>query len=530
MADSIYGDQTTLHSAGDEPSARASVFVPALTVLHHPDPSRVGEIALGHPEHDGFTWNVSRVGPPFFAPGTLTGRPLDDPFLTRMPLVLRASGRGGGLQGQVPAKTTVELGGRPAPAVFQVPDNELARGAVLTLAGRVVLLAHRVPGPPGGRSGTGNPASAGLLGASAGILRVREEIGHVADQSVSVLIRGETGTGKELVARAIHQAGPRAKGPFVAVNLGAIPASLMSAELFGHAAGAFTGARQSHTGLFQRAQGGTLLLDEIAEMPTECQAALLRVLEEGTLVPLGAGAPVKLDVRVLASTDADLDHRIAEGEFRAPLLHRLAGYTLHVPPLRERREDIGRLVAHFLVREMQAVGAEVELRRPPEQKPWLSAQLAARLALHDWPGNVRQLANAVRQIVIASRGQTQAQIPAELDQQLNRERASSDAPAPAPVIVKAGEVSDETLLQVLRGCRWSTAEAARTLGISRTTLYALIDRSPRLRKASDIEKDELQSCLRDCGGDVVRAAERLSVSDRALRLRMRTLGLEDSDA
>ena len=531
MAQADEGDQTTLRGRGHELAA-ASAGIPTLTVIYHPMLERIGQMALLPPTDGQFQVELSRSKPDFFAPGSLKGSPLGDPFVTRNPLVLGGSVDGGAISGQVPDSLDLEVDGREAKASFAIGAGGLEGGTVLTLSGRVVLLLHTSAAPQG------RARDLGLVGASDALARLRLDIERVADQNVSVLIRGETGTGKELVARALHDAGPRAGGPFVALNLGAIPASLMSSILFGHAAGAFTGARQSTPGCFARAQRGTLFLDEIAEMPVEAQGVLLRVLEEQTVVPLGAAAAVPIDARVVAATDADLDRRVAEGRFLAPLVHRLAGFTVRVPPLRERREDIGRLLAYFLAREMDATGERARLVRPPDAKPWLAAGVVARMALCEWPGNVRQLANAVRQIVIGSRGADQAQISRELEVLWTPRApayvpAPAAAPAPAPARrprKRAGSISEDALAQALQTARFSTAEAARALGISRTTLYELIERSQTIRKARDLSADQLRSCLGECEGSVPRAAERLGVSDRALKLRLKELGLPSGGA
>ncbi|MEO1370547.1 MAG: sigma 54-interacting transcriptional regulator, partial [Acidobacteriota bacterium] len=241
----------------------------------------------------------------------------------------------------------------------------------------------------------------GLVGESPGLLRVRSSIRQVADLDVTVLLRGATGTGKELVARALHDASPRRGGPFVAVNMAAVPASLAAAELFGAAKGAFTGADRQRSGYFQRAEGGTLFLDEVGETPTEIQALMLRALETREIQPVGGDRAKRVDVRVLSATDLDLESAVDDDRFRGPLLYRLSGYVLRLPTLDERREDFGRLLIHFLRRELDAIGEPGRLDPPAA---WFPASLCARLALMDWRGNVRQLANTARQLVIANRG------------------------------------------------------------------------------------------------------------------------------
>jgi len=355
-------------------------------------------------------------------------------------------------------------------------------------------------------------------------------------------VRGETGTGKELVARAIHAASRRHGPPCVCVNMGAIPPSLAAAELFGAVRGAYTGSVRDQAGFFQRADGGTLFLDEIGETPAEVQTMLLRVLETGEVQRVGSPAAQKVDVRLIAATDADLEQAIAEGRFRSPLLHRLAGYEIVVPPLRERRDDFGRLLCFFLRQELAAIGEESRLRPREGSAPlWLPASIAARLARLDWPGNVRQLRNAVRQIVIDSRRAATVEIGPQIERLL-REASRGPEPAgpaapqisparPARKRAAAGtyrvpaEVSAEEVLAALRDSDWEVKPAAQRLGISRPSLYVLMGKIPGLRKASDLCRAEILEERAQCGGNLAAAALRLEVSRSGLLLRMKQLGL-----
>src|SRR5690606_8992135 len=289
---------------------------------------------------------------------------------------------------------------------------------------------------------------------------------------------------KELVARGIHESGPRGRGPFVAVNMAAIPPSTAASELFGHRRGAFTGALRDHRGVFEQASGGTLLLDEIGAAPPELQAMLLRALETGLIRPVGGDEDVRVDVRVVAATDEDLEAAVAEGAFRAPLLHRLASYSIHLPPLRERREDLGRLVCHFLRLELAPLGEAHLLERPGAEEPWLPAQVMLAFARHGWPGNVRQLRNAARQRVISSRGSRVARLDPALQAML---AAAPPGPAPAPAAAAEeralaprprrapSEIDDDLLLETMRRVGWKPTRAAAELGISKTSLYALME-------------------------------------------------------
>ncbi len=236
-----------------------------------------------------------------------------------------------------------------------------------------------------------------LLGESAPMRRLRALIERVAAVPSSVLVLGETGSGKELVARAIHADGPRAAQPFVAVNCAALPESLLESELFGHSKGAFTGATQRRRGLFVEADGGTLFLDEIGDMPLLLQAKLLRVLQSGEVRPVGSEATRTVDVRCIAATHHDLDQLVADGGFREDLFFRLNVLPVRVPPLRERREDVALLVEHFLARSRGRVATT--------QVIGVRADALEALAAHDWPGNVRELENLIERLVVTGSGQ-----------------------------------------------------------------------------------------------------------------------------
>ncbi|WP_437937203.1 sigma 54-interacting transcriptional regulator [Sorangium sp. So ce341] len=380
----------------------------------------------------------------------------------------------------------------------------------------------------------------GLVGESDALEEVLRSVARVADLQVPVLLRGETGVGKERVAQAIHQASPRAGRPWLAVNMAALAPTTAASELFGHAKGSFTGAHHRHVGLFERAHGGTLFLDEIGDMPMDVQAMLLRALETGTIRPLGEGEERAVDVRIIAATDADLEQAVEQGRFRAPLLHRLQGYTITIPSLRQSREDIPRLLLHFLREELARVGELSRLEPPVDGAvPWFPRSLMLRLIQHGWPGNVRQLRNVARQLVISSRGSDAIVIDESLERMLEQAGQTARPPSDAPRLAERRdadastadpadhpmdrEVDEDALLRALRQSHWSIGPAAATLGVSRTALYRLIERSPHVRKAADIPQDELMRCHEACGGDLDAMSARLEVSKRGLTLRLREL-------
>jgi len=522
--------------------------VPALTILAHPDAARVGERVL-LPELAGRrAVRLGRSEPAFATPGATLARVLDIPHLSRKPMVL--------VPRSDTTEVTLERAGSPTPIKVKGEDlgerrrvtaAEIARGVVLCLGHRVVLLLHLDV------SVSLDAPSFGMVGLSAPMMRLRQEARIAARLDVPVLLRGESGTGKELLARAIHDAGDRAEGPYLAINMAAVPETLAASELFGATKGAFTGADRGKDGYFQGAAFGTLFLDEIGETPADVQPVLLRVLESGEIQPVGAVKPRRVDVRVIAATDADLDELVQSGGFRRPLLHRLAGYEIYLPPLRERRADFGRLLYHFLRQELEPLGAADALETADAQRPWPPAGLVARLARLEWPGNVRQLKNVARRMAIARATGTELRLDtkplgepppaftvresAEASHEPSDEETLDGLRLPPPVgsaspghgwrpaYRRPGEVSEEELLTVLREHRFKLKPTAESLGISRAALYDLIAANPRIKKAADLEPGEIEDACRRTGGDVAAAAAELEVSVHGLKRRATQLGL-----
>ncbi|RMG48193.1 MAG: sigma-54-dependent Fis family transcriptional regulator [Acidobacteria bacterium] len=310
-----------------------------------------------------------------------------------------------------------------------------------------------------------------IVGSSAAIRRLRETIAQIAPTGARVLVVGENGTGKELVARALHELSPRAAGPFVRLNCAAVPVELFESELFGHVRGAFTGAVGSRRGRFERASGGTLLLDEIGEMPLAVQPKLLRALEEGEIERLGAERGIRVDARVIASTNRDLARMVREGRFREDLYYRLEVVTIEVPPLRHRREDIPELARHLL----RAACRETGRREVPE----LTADALERLRREDWPGNVRQLRNVMERVAILVRGP----------------RVDADALAPH---------------------------------LSGSAAFGDPDRGPLAEAVAAFERRFIQRALERHGGNVAAAARELEIERSSLYRKMRAMGLRPS--
>jgi two-component system nitrogen regulation response regulator GlnG len=515
--------------AAPQPARLDELWVPALTILAHPDPRRVGERVLLPGLSSGRAVPLSRLAPLFMQPDGGTARPLADTHLSRSPVHLVPGDRPGSI-GIAPEPGGCRLALAGTGSAGEVPAAGLERGVVLLLADRVALLLHRLP-PVLPRE----TERFGLVGDGAALALLRREVRRVADLSTPVLLNGETGTGKELVARAIHSAGPRRDRPYLALNLGAVPPALAASELFGAARGAFTGADRRRAGYFERADSGTLFLDEIGEATPEVQVLLLRALESGEIQPVGAEAAQRVDVRVVAATDADLETAAAQGRFRAPLLHRLRGYEIRLPPLRERRDDVGRLLVHFLRQELAAMGEEHRLDDPgPRGEPWLPAALVARLAGYDWPGNVRELRNVARQIAVGSRDAGRAELPLLVERALaakpveERREDAKELPAPRPRAAyrPVSEIQDEELFAALRATHWNLAGAAERLRVSRTSLYTLVERHGGVRKASELSPEEIAAALERAGGDLDVAADELRVSPHGLKIRESALGMD----
>ena len=300
-----------------------------------------------------------------------------------------------------------------------------------------------------------------LVGRTPGMVRLIERINTMAGSDASVLITGETGTGKELVAHSLHERSPRAAKPFVAINCAAFPETLLEAELFGHEKGAFTGAASRRDGRFKAAHGGTLFIDEVAEMPLSVQVKLLRVLEDWLVEPLGTNEAIKVDVRVLTATHRNLRERIAQGLFREDLFYRLKVLDIAIPPLRERRGDLPLLVHHFLLRS-HGEGAAV---------PVLSPQAWAALSQYSFPGNVRELEHAVEHAVVLAQGKEiqLEHLPEEIAGTVALDARAETAVRPLAVALH--EFEREYLLRALALAGGKKARAAAALGISRKNLW-----------------------------------------------------------
>jgi two-component system response regulator PilR (NtrC family) len=369
---------------------------------------------------------------------------------------------------------------------FDFVSKPLDLPGLRTLVGRALTLsraAHGVEESPRTR----------LLGDSTAMTQVRQLIAKVARSQAPVLVSGESGVGKELVARMIHEQGPRHAGPFVPVNCGAIPNELMESEFFGHTKGSFTGAHADKEGLFQAANGGTLFLDEVAELPLAMQVKLLRVIQERAARPVGGRQETPIDVRILSATHKPLAALVESGTFRQDLYYRINVIELRVPPLRERREDIPLLAEHVLDRVAPDLGVA---------RPRLSPEALAALAGWDFPGNVRELENILERAVALCDGHTIAPQDLHLPRVAVRE-------ADAPVAAAAATPNE------------SAAALATGTVVAEQLPESLVD------YVEHIERDTILRALEETRWNRTQAAKRLGITFRALRYRLKKLGIDE---
>jgi len=365
---------------------------------------------------------------------------------------------------------------------------------VLTRAVAGALARSGAPLGPAEQSPVDDEPPLPLIGRSTAMQEVYRVIARVVSTDLTILVSGESGTGKELVARAVHDLGRRATGPFVAINMAAIPRDLIEAELFGHERGAFTGAVGRGAGRFEQAAGGTLFLDEIGDMPLDAQTRLLRVLQQGEFTAVGGARTIRADVRIVAATNQDLTAQVAAGRFREDLYYRLNVVPLMLPPLRERGGDVALLARHFL----EAAAADgLPARR-------LSAGALAALAAHGWPGNVRELENLTRRLAVLARDEV-------IDAAAVADALRGAAPGPATTPAAADmEAAVRALIERI--------ERERPAALDDGTLYD--------RVIAEVERPLIRAVLARHGGNQLRAARAMGINRNTLRKRLDRLGID----
>ncbi|MEM7230553.1 MAG: sigma-54 dependent transcriptional regulator [Planctomycetota bacterium] len=384
------------------------------------------------------------------------------PGMHGLELVKRVRARWGDVQVVIltafPTTDTALLGGQLGVARYMTkPASADELGRALSALSLETIVSETSDSDAVRSGAVGSSDFCGIVGRHHSMQELRQTIEKYSDVSATVFIQGESGCGKELVARAIHQSGPRAKKKFLALNCAAIQPNLLESQLFGHVAGAFTGANKDHTGLFVAAGDGTLFLDEVAEMPLELQVKILRSLQEMEVTPVGSNRSQKWSARVLCATNVDIDAAVADGRFREDLYYRLNVLRVRVPPLRERRSDIPLLANWFVEKHSD----------PARRRPKLSGEVIEALGNHDWPGNIRQLENEmIRLLALSSGGTLQvSDLPVEL-------RPKS----PIGVFPTYEEVTRDHIIRALDQAKGVQTVAARLLGIDRNRLARMMKR------------------------------------------------------
>ncbi len=490
--------------------------VPVLTIIFHPDTSRIGHTAVLPRQADNNPWILGRCGPTFRSVDGQHLRPLEDLHLSRSALQFTVQGKHLTISRFEPS-SRCRVGSSELYDSVELEWEALRVGVPILLSHSIVLLLRLGRGGASVDSGCGCEAL--LRGSSNNMTGIRTQVARAGDSDLDVLIRGETGTGKELVATAIHNASRRAGAPLVSVNMAAIPRELAAAALFGSARGAFTGADRAVPGYFEQAQGGTLFLDEIGDTSKQVQPQLLRALQQREIQAVG-GAIRRVDVRVISATDAVLDGESCD--FKAALRHRLGACEILLPPLREHPEDIGELLLYFLQRSAAVLGRTTLLPHAHSTAPHIAAWALLFFSFlhYRWPGNVRELANFAQQLVMASEN-----VPILNDSLRATLAATHNNTTVASVQLRPRiqDVSDAAFDEVMLANACEIQRVARQLGVSRATVYRRIAESPNYRLASAVGHEELQRLLLEHAGDSVAVARQLRISTSSLRSHLRKL-------
>jgi DNA-binding NtrC family response regulator len=483
----------------------------SFTIIFHPETSRIGQTAVVPRQSGRAPWVLGRRSPVFSAGAVQVAEPLEDPHISRRALEFLPRGQQL-LVRRFAASSRCRIAGCELDDSIELEPAELRKGVALMLGHTVVLLLRLTRR---GEPGVDQSQCGGLLrGGSAYMAGLRKQILQAGGSELDVLIRGETGTGKELVAAAIHGASRRAGMPLVCVNMAAIPSELAAAALFGSAKGAFTGADRAADGYFQQAQGGSLFLDEIGDTSADVQPQLLRALQQREIQSVG-GAIRPVDVRVISATDAPL---AGEGcDFKAALRHRLGACEIQLLPLREHPEDIGELLLYFLTLDATAAQRSGILPREHSTAPEIAAWagLFYRFLCYSWPGNVRELANFSAQVVLVS--EQKLTLVDSVEAALQDSAAAPQAVPEAKLRRRMQAIDEEEFDRALQDNHYEAARAAVQLGVSRTAVYRRIEESPHHRLAKEVPRDELQRVLAENKGDSTAAAMQLRVSVTSLR-------------
>lgn len=482
-----------------------------LTIIWHPELERIGEQTIV----TGQSLHLSRYHPLFCQPEQ-PGLPLGHGGISRSPLELSIDVQGSVTIAVPAGRMLVELDGKEIQGNHYVQPDQISNGAILGLGRAVLLCLHWLTVLPK------HNAIEGLIGVGSSTQKVRDLIRQVATTDATVLLLGETGTGKEVVAQAIHSLSMRKHKPLVSVNMAALNDDLAAADLFGAAKGAYTGAQTARNGFFQEAEDATLFLDEVGNAPTSVQPMLLRVLETGDYRPLGATKDLTTTARIIAATDQDL----YGGGFNPALLRRLESFVINLPPLRNRREDVGVLIAHLMQSPSLANIANKNL----------SFTLLTQFATYDWPGNIRQLRHFLKRVLLGIAANEPPSFSSLIDIPLQRITYSAEPtnaylpPTPSSTEKqtrkKLNELSDEDVIKALEANEWNIQSAAQALGISRPSMYKLIEANSKIRRVEKISVEEIQQAWKAANNDLEVCASILKTPAEALRRNLRGQGIE----
>lgn len=482
-----------------------------LGIVWHPDPTMIGMTAPLTSRDDNL-FHISRLEPAFSSGNRREHFHIGDRHISRQPLIVRRVGPRSFDIVRPDSPMSVSVNGRPLAQVMTVSLDELGEDILICLADTVILSIFETLLPLQTEA-----ARHGLIGISKGLQHVWALVRQAAPTGLPVLLAGATGTGKELVACAIHALSTRAAQKLHVINMASLSPSLGLAELFGATAGAYTGATSARTGLFALADGATLFMDEVGDTPDEVQPMLLRALESGEYRRLGDNRNQKADVRVISATDRSLE----AGDFNQPLRHRLQGVVIRLVPLRDRRVDIGLLLRHFLTREE----AHLDIRDPGT----LPARQVLPLLLHSWPGNIRELVGVARQLRMGMPATLTAPPAPPSSADAGRLPVVTTAP-PTSAGQKRRDpatVGDAELVGALEATNWNIKAAAALLNVSRTSLYRLIERSAAILKSGDSPHDHAKDVMHHHAGGGTRVwAARMRLPKDSLREQLRRGGMQ----
>lgn len=483
--------------------------LPCLTVIWHPEWERIGDQAIITGQH----FSLSRYQPAFCKPEQ-DGLPLGHAGISRSPFEIKTTPQGNFTINVPASRMQVELNGQEIQGNHLLTPDQISNGVIIGLGRAVLLCLHWLTTLPK------NNAIDGLIGVSSSIQKVRDQIHQVAPTDHGVLVLGETGTGKEVVAQAIHSRSLRKHKPHVSVNMAALNEDLAAADLFGATKGAYTGAQTVRHGFFQEAEDATLFLDEIGNAPTSVQPMLLRVLETNDYRPLGATRDQKNTARIIAATDQDL----YGGGFNPALLRRLESFVINLPPLRNRREDLGVLIIHLMRSPSLTNIAEKNL----------SFTLLTQFATYNWPGNIRQLRHFLKRVLLGIAANEPPSFASLTDTPPQRitysaEPVTTYLPPTIPAHAekqtrrKLNELSEEDVLAALEENEWNIQSAAQALGISRPSMYKLMEVNLKIRRVEKIPAEEIQQAWQASKNDIEACASLLKTPAEALRRHLKTI-------